>query len=370
MSESKVVIDGRMVGPVPHGFSRYVSYLASGLSEFYAGGELPYEPVFLVGQEVPPVFRGLPVCKMESPFLHPAELVEIPRVLRSLKAALYHSPTFSSLLGAPCPWIATVHDLNHLAYGGWKQKAYYRYLLRPFLRKATGVLSVSEFSRREVADWAGIPLDSINIVYNAIDPGLKLPLPNTAIEEALSRHGLKRGRYFLCLANPKPHKNVELLVKAYEGYREKASPQKASNDPWNLALSLNGVMGEGLRCLGAVSEGDGPLLLAGAGALVSPSLYEGFGLPPVEAAARGVPILVSKIPPHEEGLSDLSADEAIWVEPRDLEGWVSALSRAADGGLRRVAVSTRSKILERFSPERLAREMDRIYRGVLEEPRD
>lgn len=357
----KIVIDARMVGPVPHGFSRYVSSLAKGLRLVSESTSPGYEPVFLSCKEGPSKFFDFAVIKANSRFLNPLEILEIPLLLKSHGASLYHSPTFSSLLWAPCPWIVTVHDLNHLTYGGVVEKAYYRFLLKSFARRARKLITVSEFSKRQLSRWSDLSGDDIEVVYNAIEP-LVGRYDDKTVQGIMARHGLTPGKYFFCLSNPKPHKNVELLVKAYRIYRERKAPEKCLP----LVLSMTQFSDvPGIRAIGGLTDDEVGVLIKGATAMFFPSRYEGFGLPPVEAAVSGIPLAVSKIPPHEEGLVDCEASELLWVHPDDCDGWARAFDVAESGGLKGASPGTREKILHRFSVERLGEHMDRIYRSVL-----
>jgi hypothetical protein len=91
-------------------------------------------------------------------------------------------------------------------------------------------------------------------------------------------------------------------------------------------------------------------------------------LPPIEAVAAGVPLIVSKILPHQEGLADLSVGEACWIDPQVSRSLVDALVSASQGRLRRPSEQARHKILNRFSESEMATRMDRIYRRVLHIP--
>jgi glycosyltransferase involved in cell wall biosynthesis len=366
----QVLIDARMVEVVPHGIARYVTRLASGLKRLETEkGELPYEPVFLVRRDFPQKsFEGWPIRKVSAAFLARKELVELPQVLKG--ASLYHSPSFSSLFTfgpfkAPCPWVVTIHDLNHLSYGSRLQRIYYNSLLKPFAKKAAQVVTVSDFSRKEIAQWMGIPADQIEIAYNALDAQSIDPPSEELCREILSRYRLESGKYLLCLSNAKPHKNIPFLV---EGYRE---AQKSSQFDWPLVLSMGEFSNvPGVRAVGGLSDMDVRALRAHAGAVVFPSLYEGFGLPPVEAVVARTPLIVSTIPPHQEGLADLSPDEVMWIHPKDRRSLVEALidtyRRASQGRSAKPSEQARQKTLDRFSEKELAARMDRIYRRVLD----
>ena len=355
----KVIIDGRMVGDVPHGFARYVVGLAAGLEQLSRDGPLPYDPIFLTRPGAPPpAFRAFATCETGSRFLSPLELLEIPRILRKLGAAVYHSPTFSSLRWAPCPLIVTVHDLNHLQYGGLKQKIYYERLLKPFVKKAAAVATVSQFSREAIGKWAELDPRWIDLVYNSIDPAFAERADPTLVDSVLAKYELRRGRYFFSLTNTKPHKNLAVLL---EGFCRRRCD-------WELVLNLEeGDLraAPGLRLVGAVPDDEARALYAGAGAAVFPSSYEGFGLPPVEAACVGAPIVASRIPAHREALAELEQGEVLWVDPADPEAWAKALDRAAAGEVLGASLESRSRLLRRFSRLSLGAHMDRVYRRVL-----
>ncbi len=351
----KVVIDARMVGDVSHGISRYVRMIAKGLAELPS---LSYEPIFLSGPDRSAAFSGFETMELRTPFLDPKEMLLIPAALWKTGAKLYHSPSFSSLLAAPCPWMVTVHDLNHITYGGPMERAYYETVLRSFTDRAKAVLTVSEFSKTEIERW-NRKLHP-EVIYNAIDPQFLKEGGN--IDETLARYGVTRDRYFICLSNEKPHKNLSTLVHAYQNFRETSAEARE----FKLIVSVAGYANEpGVVAAPGISDADVHGLLRGSRALVFPSIYEGFGLPPVEGATLGCPIIVSDIPAHREALRDLSPTDCTWVQPLDESGWVSALRKAAAGGVRPISSSARQKLIERYSVENLGRAMDRVYRRVL-----
>ena len=364
---SRIVIDARMVGSVPHGIERYVTNLAQGFFELQKKETLPYEIVFLVGSGSKRTYpwSAFHLHETSVSFLSARECVLIPGILKKLNATLYHSPSFSSLLWCPCPWAMTVHDLNHLQYGKWSKRLYYHFLLKPFARKSSALLSVSEFSRGALSEWLRIPRDSIGIVSNAVELP-DCPLSGEDQSAVMEKYGLSEDHYFFCLANAKAHKNLDFLVESYLVFRKKNS----GKNPWPLALSVRSEdllskSLDGVLTLGSLSETDAGLLLSKAGALVSPSKYEGFGRVPVEAALRGIPLLVSKIPPHLEALQDLKTDESFFIAPDDLDGWIHGMEMAVSGRLLKVSMESRRKIQSRYSIEKLVKSMDRIYRRIL-----
>jgi glycosyltransferase involved in cell wall biosynthesis len=383
VSTPKVIIDARMVFPHPHGIGRYVKNIATGLAEISKSRELGYQPLFLVDQRfsglIPSCFETVP---LKSEFLKPSEILEIPQVLKRWGADLYHSPSFSSLAYSPCPWIVTVHDLNHLQFGNWKQKAYYRLILRRFSRQARALLTVSEFAKTELCDWLSFPPSRIEVVYNALDPGFARPLEDlsggSGFRELSASKGwaLEAGNYFLCLSNPKPHKNLGFLIRAYaqaiSDSQKRLPPLMLSADRSELGEIPANVL-DSIVFTSKLTDVEARLALENARAAFFPSVYEGFGLPPLEAIVSGTPVFVSDIPPHREGLRDFQGPWVSWLKPNVRSDWVDAwlqISREttalATPEEMRVSprfASERKQALERYSVKRLAEHMDRIYRA-------
>ncbi len=354
-TKPRVVIDGRMVGEISHGIARYVRMIAKGLAELPS---LEYEPIFFCAPGMGSYFSGFETREVRTPFLEPAEIAALPVALWRMKAKLYHSPSFSSLAASPCPWIVTLHDLNHLTYGSPLERVYYETLLRRFSERAKAVTTVSEFSRSEIVRWN--PRLNPEVVPNAIDP--RFLKEGGPIDSTLARFGVETGRYWICLSNEKPHKNVSTLVRAFQTFRQSSESARE----FKLVLSMTRFADEpGVVSAPGLKDDDAQALLRGARSLVFPSVYEGFGLPPIEAVALGAPIIVSDIPAHREALRDLAPNEALWVAPLSEPEWVGAFRKSASGSLQPVSAAGRAKISARYSVEALGRSMDQIYRRVL-----
>ena len=354
----KLLIDARMVGRVSHGISRYVTMIAHGLKQVKTGKSLSYVPVFLMNSknEWPEIFDSFEQIEAQSDFLSMKELIEIPQLLKKNRISVYHSTSFSSLLYSPCSWMQTVHDLNHLHYGSYSKKMYYQWILKPFLKKSKKILTVSQFSKSEIIRWlSGLGSDAEVIYTPLLQISKEVP---SNLENILNRYQLKQGKYFFSLSSMKPHKNLQMLIQAF--LKNKIN--------WDLVLSTQSSHSySGVRFLGGLSDEESRALLAGAGALVFPSLYEGFGLPPIEAAVLGTPLIVSDIPPHREGLKDLTQDEVAWLDPKSESAWGEAMVVAQEGKLKRISELSRAQMIKRYDLDEFGQNMDRIYSDVIRE---
>ena len=342
--KKKILVDARMIGGVGHGIGNYVLDMAAALSE----RDLPFELHYLVAKGSNSPLRNLPHRESSVRFLHPLEAWKLPKELEGFH--LFHSPSFMSLASYPCAHVQTVHDLNHLHYGNPIHKLYYQRLLFPSLQKAKAIISVSETAAKELRDWLWAKGEGkvVEIAYNAISE------PEPAEIGTLEKLGLKK--FFFCLSNPKPHKNLSFLETAHANAWDQG-------DCLPLALSTSGPYQEGIFRTGPLGPAQIAALFQGAHALLFPSLYEGFGRPPLEAALSGCTPIVSDIPVHREVLAGVRETE--FLDPRDTKAWEEAFLRLSKGGRPAVSAQSQSWIRETYSRKKLGDKMEKIYREAL-----
>lgn len=343
--KKKILVDARMIGGVGHGIGNYVLDMAAALAD----RDLPFELTYLVAKGSNSALRSLPHRESSVPFLNPLEAWRLPKELEGFH--LFHSPSFMSLASYPCPHVQTVHDLNHLHYGNLFHQLYYRKLLFPSLQKAKAVISVSDTAAKELRDWlwAKGERKAVEVAPNAIAE----PVP--AEKGALENLGLKK--FFFCLSNPKPHKNITLLETAHARAWDQGGCLP-------LALSTGGPYQEGIFRTGPLQPSRITALFQGAQAFFFPSLYEGFGRPPLEATLAGCAPVVSDIPVHREVLAGVK--EAEFLDPRDTKAWEEAFLRHSKR--ERIVVSAQSQnwIKETYSRKKLGDKMEKIFRECLD----
>ena len=292
----------------------------------------------------------------------------VPPLLRRLQADLYHSPYYLMPYRPGVPALLTVYDLIPLLFpehASFRAGLLFRWATALALRAAGHVLTPSESTRCDLLSVYRLPAEKVTSVPLAADPAL-CPRPEAEIEALRRKHGLPEA-YVLYLGSNKPHKNLTRLVEAWARLQPQSYPLVIAG-AWNPRYQESRLRAEtlGLRpsvlWLGPIPESDLPALYAGATAFVFPSLYEGFGLPVLEAMACGAPVVCART----SSLLEVGADAALYFDPTSVAAMADALKRAlADPGLR---TDLRQRGLARaaqFSWERTARQTLRAYREML-----
>ena len=288
---------------------------------------------------------------------------------RLTSADLYHEPNHIPM-ATDLPTVATVHDLSVVLYPELHpsyRAAEYEMRFRRGLAQTRHFLAVSEFTRQELIQKLGLPPDRVTRTYNGVRPGLG-PMAAADVQVALRPLGLPP-RYFLYLGTIEPRKNVMTLLRAYvslpDNVRERYPLLLVGGWGWNSADVASYLDGEarhrGVVYTGYLPEKSLAIVLNGARALVYPSLYEGFGLPPVEMMACGGAVICSTA----GALVETVGARAHLVAPSDEDGWREALRRAAADDdwiaeLRRGA----TEVVRPYTWERCAAETLAVYRAV------
>lgn len=254
--------------------------------------------------------------------------------LRHEANALFHSPNYF-LPPFPGRSVATIHDLSHVSFPQFHPAARVDYLERALpdtLRLASFLITDAESVRQEVILHFGWPADRIAAVPLGVDPVFH-PRSATDLSPVLRRYGLSAGGYTLCVGTIEPRKNLARLLSAYEtlpmSIRHRWPLVLVGPRGWqseDIHKKIEKAISAGwVRYLDFVAQNDLPFLYAGARLFAYPSLYEGFGLPPLEAMASGVPVITSNI----SSLPEVVGSAAMLIDPYD----VSALSVALAVGL-------------------------------------
>lgn len=259
----------------------------------------------------------------------------IQRQLAACADAIFHGTNFN-VPSFPGRTVATFHDLSVYRYPEFHPAARVEFMRREIpktLQRADFLIAVSEFTRREVIDYFNWPADKIRSIPLGVAPHYH-PRDILETQPVLSGMGLRHGRYALCVATIEPRKNLERTLTAYEllpqNVRQRYPLVLVGASGWensNLLARITKGQREGwILYLGFVPESDLPVVVAGAHLFIFPSLYEGFGLPVVEAMASGVPVLTS----NRASLPEISQGAAMLVEPEDIDGMTHAIQQCLE----------------------------------------
>lgn len=251
---------------------------------------------------------------------HAQQRWQFARGLRRFGVELYHEPNYIPLR-YDVPVVITVHDLSWLRYPQTHPPDRVRWLdteLPRALEQADAVLVDSDFVRNELLEAFGLESVRVHTAHLGVSGSFR-PRDASETRATLHRLGLVHGEYLLTVGTIEPRKNIRHVLMAYarlpEAMRKRYPLVIAGAKGWragSLERDLRGLVDNGLvRFVGFVSPDDLPMLYAGAALFVFASLYEGFGLPPLEAMASGIPVLVS----DRASLPEVAGDAAIRLDP-------------------------------------------------------
>ncbi|MEI5999467.1 glycosyltransferase family 4 protein [Paraburkholderia bengalensis] len=290
---------------------------------------------------------------------------------RNAAPQVYHDPNFIPFR-FDGPTVITAHDASWVRYPQHHPAARLALLRNNFpaaLERADRVIVVSEFVRDELIACFGAQPEKLRVVHNGVSERF---MPYTAAQtlEVMSRYELVHGQYFAAVGTLEPRKNLHAALDAHAclpmPVRRRFPLVLIGGEGW-LTESLHAALATSLndgtvRKLGYVPDEALPMLTAGALALVYPSLYEGFGLPVIEAMAAGVPVICS----NAHALVEVAGDAGLFRDADDIAGFTEAMQMLIDdAALRALLVARGRKRAAGFSWQRSAEETLDVYRQVV-----
>jgi glycosyltransferase involved in cell wall biosynthesis len=312
-----VIIDTRMVDEYIHGIARYTYEIIKGMSLSNKIHMILLVNNLELSKEIFGQFNNIEFIKMKSKFLALSEQFELPYIINEYKEkAIFHSPSFVSSPFIKTKMIMTIHDLNHLRFPQYYSpfhKYYYKYIVKPSALKCEKILTVSEFSKNEIVDWLKCDKDKVVVTYNGVDNKFKVVEDKNVLLRVKEKYKLP-DKFVLYIGNLKSHKNVKTLIKTMSLVNGdiKLVINGKVNESLNEIINLYNLQDK-INFIGYVDDEDLPALYNLAKVFVFPSLYEGFGLPPLEAMACGCPVIVS----NTSSLPEVVGDVGYKFEPND-----------------------------------------------------
>lgn len=376
----KIGIDARFFGgEQSKGLGRYTQQLISTLASMDAENEYV---VFLQRDE----FRQWNIEQRNiRPVLAPyrwytlAEQLFMPVTIRRQGVDLMHFPHFNVPLLYRKPFIATIHDLIIIhfpterattlgpllyKFKHWAGKL----VMRHAVLKSTHIITVSKFSKEDIARYYGIPGSKITVTYEAAELHPEQGTRRND-EELLSKYSVRRP-FFLYVGNAYPHKNLEILLDV-----AKALKSTESGIPWTFVLvgkkdyfyarlkqeAWSRDLDDLFVFPGFVPDRDLPAFYRNARAYIFPSRYEGFGLPPLEAMSYGTPVLASRA----SCLPEVLGDAALYFHPEDVSGIINAIQTVdEDDKLRERLIEKGRRQVQKYSWQRMAEATLQLYNHV------
>ena len=295
-----IYADQRWIGN--HGIGRFARHVLAGIE---------YQPVPLNSRPAAALDTWSLACALKN--LAPTDL--------------FFSPGYNTPLFCPAPFVFTIHDLTHIhcpESSSPRNRLYYATVMKRACRRSARILTVSEFTRNEVISWSGVSAETVVNIGNGVDSIFRpegdsygFPFP-----------------YLLSVSNRKPHKNEFRIVEAFANadLDPRIHLVFTGHPTAKLARSIKDrAVWTRVKFVGVVEEERLPSLYRGAEALIFPSLYEGFGLPIVEAMACGTPVVTSSI----TAMPETAGDAALLVDPRSVEEISGAIEQVVgDSSLR------------------------------------
>jgi len=325
---------------------------------------------------LPENFHGIPVAEPERSL---KSFLEFRTVARRLQCDLIHIPNlFSVPRDLPCPYVMTVHDMLEHMSRAREQSGFWRsvhfQLTKRVLSGAVKIFAVSNFTKCEIEKLFGIPAERIEVVYNAIDERFLRGHATAADRQLIAERYLVTYPFLLYAGRISPHKNVVRMIEAFSALKTELEKDHAfpdlkliiigddlsGNPDLRRTVIRSGVQND-VRFLGFVPIEVLRIFYDAAKIFVFPSLYEGFGLPPLEAMAHGTPVVTSNV----SSLPEVVGNAAVLVNPENVFEIMRALHRVLlDDSLREKMKERGYQQVTKFSWEQSVRRIVETYQDL------
>jgi len=326
--------------------------------EFIFCFDRPYDDEFIFGENVTPLVISPP---SRHPFLWYLWFEQsLPRALKKHQPDIFYSPDGYNSLNLKSPSVMVTHDLAHFHYPKeipfWVRKYYHHYIPK-YLEKSDQIISVSHATKADIIKQYNIPAEKISVVHNGNRDGFfKIKKEQKKITRVKYSQGCK---YFFYLGAVHPRKNLERLILAFDLFKQTTGSDMKLLIGGRLAWqndtvqriyeqSINKV---DIKFLGFIPEEDLPFLLGSALAMVYVSLFEGFGLPILEAMYAEVPVITSSV----SAMPEVAGAAALLVDPLSVGDLVLAMQKIyKEKSIRKSLVAAGTIQREKFSWDRAA----------------
>jgi glycosyltransferase involved in cell wall biosynthesis len=326
---------------------------------------------------LPPNFQSV---RLEIPPTSTKGYFALRRILREQRCDVFHMPSLAWLppYFPPCPYVVTVHDVLDYMYRASNHRGFRGtisfYSTRHVLRNASRILAVSNFTRQDVSRLFEIPASRIEVIYNAIDERFLQGHATSEERQFIAERYQVNYPFILYAGKISPHKNLIRIIEAFSSLKSELSKEdkfadlkliiigdEVSRHPDLRRTVIRSGVQNDVRFLGFVPIDVLRIFYDTAKVFVFPSLYEGFGLPPLEAMAHGTPVVTS----NTSSLPEVVRDAAVLVNPENVFDIRKALYRVlVDQPLREKLKERGYAQVKRFSWEESVARMIDVYRSI------
>lgn len=373
----QIVFDARRLRDF--GIGTYIRNLLAGLGTIDTADEFHVIVEPDQAADLPALPGNFHPVPFETPKSKLAARIRFPTLPRDLRPDLVHIPLNAVPLLTPKPYVVTIHDMGTLLFGdrraGWREELNLYWFRRGLLR-ADRVIAVSGATRRDVQNTLGIPERRIRLIYNAPDPIFTAPARGLELDESyriMERYQINYP-FVLYAGNIRPQKNIPRLIEAFAVLRGELSSHRIYSDLRLIIIGdeiskypsvrhavIRSRVEHAVRFLGFVPITTLRIFYKAAAAFVFPSLYEGFGLPPLEAMASGTPVVTSSV----SSLPEVVGDAAIVVNPENVFDIARGIKEVLlDEEVRQRCIARGFEQVSRFSWRLNAERVLEVYREV------
>ncbi len=324
--------------------NRYVIFCAND----YIAGKLPRK-------------KNIEFQKIESKLYSVDEQWNVLKAANRVKPDLFHSPTFTAPYFAGFPVVINIHDLTPMIYPEFfhmKYKFYYNLFVKSVAKKATRIITSSQCSKNDICRLFSVNEDKVNVVFDGGYSENDKKIPYTL-------NGIKPG-FVLFVGNQMPHKNFIRSVKAFDEFRKKVNDRDiyfvavGISDEFFANSEVSGI--KNVLCVKYIDPSRLQSIYEKAGVLLFASLYEGFGIPPIEAMSYGVPVISSNI----SCMPEILRDAYFSVDPQNVQQMANALVKLYyDKNLQDILIKKGYSQSKKYSWEKSAVDVINIYKDIL-----